>query len=195
MARTREFDPDQALDKAMALFWRKGYSSTSMDDLVKATGVSRYGLYEVFKNKRELYRRSLQRYWELLREHSLGDLCEADASLPQIRAAFERFLSRASTDMGQNGCMICNTATEVSPHDKTVAKDVRLLFDRMTGVFEQALLNAKRLGQLDDGVDAKGWARQLTSLGVSLSVLVRSSYPADELARQVEFSLNLLTKH
>ena len=155
----------------MALFWRKGYSATSMDDLVKETGVSRYGLYGTFKSKRELYRRSLQRYWEQLREYSLGDLCETEASLQQIRNAFDRFISRASTEMGKNGCMICNTATEISPHDEIVAKDVRLLFDRMTGVFEQALLNAKRLGQLDDGVDARGWARHLTSLGVSLSVL------------------------
>ena len=49
MAREREFDPTQALDQAVAMFWERGYSETSMEDLVDATGVSRYGIYGTFR--------------------------------------------------------------------------------------------------------------------------------------------------
>ncbi len=55
MARTQEFDPNEALDRAVALFWKKGFFDSSMDDLVKATGVSRYGIYGTFGNKREFF--------------------------------------------------------------------------------------------------------------------------------------------
>jgi len=194
MARTREFDPDQALDQAMALFWRKGYGATSMDDLVKVTGVSRYGLYGTFKNKRELYRRSLQRYWEQLRAQVLGDLLKPDASLPQIQHAFARLTALATSELGQRGCMLCNTATEVSPHDGEIAKEVIQLYDRLTKVFERGLVNAKRKKQLSQSVDTTAWARQLTGLTLSLAVMARSRYPVKELGRLVEFSLRLLTK-
>ena len=52
MVRPREFDPDEALDKAMHLFWERGFQHTSMEDLVRRTGVSRYGLYGTFGNNR-----------------------------------------------------------------------------------------------------------------------------------------------
>ena len=62
MAREREFDPTTALDQAMLLFWERGFASTSMEDIVDSTGVSRYGIYGTFGNKRELYIASLQRF-------------------------------------------------------------------------------------------------------------------------------------
>ncbi len=194
MARTREFDPDQALDQAMALFWRKGYAATSMDDLVEETDVSRYGLYGVFGNKRELYRKALRRYSEQLGAQFLGDLLKPDASLPQIQHAFARLTALASSELGRRGCMLCNTATEVGAHDEEIAKEVRQLYDRVTRVFERALVNAKRKNQLTQSVDTAGWARQLTGLSQSLAVMARSRYPVKELGRHVKFSLRLLTK-
>ena len=59
MVRTRSFDPSNALAKAVDLFSSKGYAETSMEDIVRATGVSRYGLYGTFGNKRELFEQAL----------------------------------------------------------------------------------------------------------------------------------------
>jgi AcrR family transcriptional regulator len=64
MVRTRTFDPSTALTQAVGLFSSKGYADTSMDDIVRATGVSRYGLYGTFGNKRELFEQALDRYAE-----------------------------------------------------------------------------------------------------------------------------------
>ena len=178
----------------MALFWRKGYAATSMDDLVEETDVSRYGLYGVFGNKRELYRKALRRYSEQLGAQFLGDLLKPNASLPQIQHAFARLTALASSELGRRGCMLCNTATEVGAHDEEIAKEVRQLYDRVTRVFERALVNAKRKNQLTQSVDTAGWARQLTGLTMSLAVMARSGYAVKELGRQVESSLRLLTK-
>lgn len=65
MGRTRNFDADEALDRAMIVFWRQGYDGTSMTDLTEAMGISRPSLYAAFGNKEELFRRSLQRYGEV----------------------------------------------------------------------------------------------------------------------------------
>ena len=62
MVRTRTFDPSSALSSAVELFSSKGYSDTSMEDIVQATGVSRYGLYGTFGNKRELFEQALDSY-------------------------------------------------------------------------------------------------------------------------------------
>ncbi len=66
MSRARSFDTDVALDKAMRLFWRKGYLDTSIDDLVSETGVGRSGLYGTFGGKRDLFFAALTRYRNLI---------------------------------------------------------------------------------------------------------------------------------
>ena len=61
MARPREFDADTALERAMAMFWSKGYEATSLDDLCEVTGLSRSSLYATFGSKRDLLLRSVDR--------------------------------------------------------------------------------------------------------------------------------------
>src|ERR1700732_2907294 len=61
--RPRAFDTDEALDRAMHLFWRKGYLGTSLSDLTGAIGINRPSLYAAFGNKESLYRKALQRYF------------------------------------------------------------------------------------------------------------------------------------
>ena len=62
MARPREFDVDDALDRAMNVFWAKGYEATSMSDLMAAMDLSKSSLYDTFGSKHELFLSALQRY-------------------------------------------------------------------------------------------------------------------------------------
>lgn len=64
MGRRREFDVNQALDAALAVFWRKGYEGASYTDLTQATGVERPALYSAFGNKETLFLRALERYYD-----------------------------------------------------------------------------------------------------------------------------------
>ncbi len=72
MARTREFNPDAALESAVNLFWLKGYNACSMADVVEDSGVARYGLYQEFGDKDVLYRAALKRYRNSADEQSRG---------------------------------------------------------------------------------------------------------------------------
>ena len=66
MARTKEFDRDAALDRAMHVFWKKGYEATSLPDLLQAMGIARQSLYDTFGEKHALFMAALERYTQLI---------------------------------------------------------------------------------------------------------------------------------
>lgn len=84
MSRVREFNPDEALTKAMGVFWQKGYANTSIDDLVNATGVNRYGLYGEFESKRGLFLACLDLYQDRVVEMAFGIVEQPSASLNEV---------------------------------------------------------------------------------------------------------------
>src|SRR3954451_10999173 len=89
--RPRAFDPDAALDAALAVFWRKGFEGTSLPDLTEAMGINRPSLYAAFGNKEELFRKALDRYLEGPARSGREALDE-----PSSRSAVERLLRGAA---------------------------------------------------------------------------------------------------
>src|ERR1700674_4986058 len=85
--RPRAFDVDQALDRALHLFWRKGYEGTSLSDLTRAMGINRPSLYAAFGDKETLFRKALDRYVEGPDAY-LGEALKQ----PTARAVTERLL-------------------------------------------------------------------------------------------------------
>ena len=105
MARPRTFEPEAALNAAMMVFWEKGFSETSYDDLVSATNVSRKGLYTVFGDKEALFLAALKNYcrkmipemFGVLQHHDKGCFMANTAAdeiitKPEVKAAYDRFL-------------------------------------------------------------------------------------------------------
>src|SRR5262249_9176227 len=87
MARPRQFDPDEVIDRSMREFWERGYRETSVDDLVEATGVQPGSLYNAFPGgKRGLFLRALDRYSKLVVPQNLGALAAAGAGVAGVRA-------------------------------------------------------------------------------------------------------------
>ena len=118
MARTKEFDPDAALQRALELFWERGYEATSMADLVEHLGVARASIYATFGGKHELYLKALERYVRVGDPASSTALSQPGPALPAVRALVERVRRRsrrATSD--RRGCMVVNTAVELAPHD------------------------------------------------------------------------------
>lgn len=190
MPRTREFDPEQAVEKAVRLFWNRGYSQTSMDDLVKATGVSRYGFYGTFGSKERLFEEVLRRYAQEMASTVQAELRRPDAGMKEIRGYFEKLLSTAETPASKYGCMLCNTAVELAPRDARIAKILRSFYSNVSKTFERALANAARTGEISiprREIPAK--ARYMTGALQGLAVLCRAGMPKKDLREYVEVLL------
>ncbi len=173
----------------MAVFWTKGYSDTSMDDLVNATGVSRYGIYGTFGNKRELFAKALANYADGQSRLLLGALADEDASLPQIVAFFDMRVAQAASPAGRRGCLICNTATELAPHDPDMEAAVKAVFAQTARNITRALENARRLGEISDDTDCPAMARFLVGTLLSLAVFARAGMPEADLRSYVDTAL------
>jgi len=172
MPRQSEFDSAIALDAAMKQFWQHGYCDTSVDDLVKATGVSRYGLYGTFGGKHELFLKALDNYRDRLVSCQLERLESSDAGWAEIETYFDGLLELAKTPQGQAGCFMCNIATELAPHDAEAETKVNAHLERFRRVFRNALENAKRVDNL--GVNVNTFADVLIGVTQGIFVLSRS---------------------
>ena len=112
MAGKIQFDRNKAIEDSVKVFWRKGFTRTSMDDIKKATGIKESSLYNTFGNKESLFMEALQSY----REQIMGEITSAP-NLKFPRKALETLIRRigvrASGEAGAAGCMIMNTAMEI----------------------------------------------------------------------------------
>ncbi len=162
MARPREFDPDTALDRAMNVFWAKGYEATSLDDLCEATGLSRSSLYAAFGDKRDLLLQSI----DLYSDRGVARFLAALQTRP-IRAGLRRilddFIDQIVAGPGRKGCFIGNCAAELERGDREALGRVRRSLARNETVFREALAAAKRRGELAPSADPAALARFLVS--------------------------------
>jgi len=192
MARIREFDPNDALDKAMKVFWRQGYANTSIEDLVSATGVNRYGLYDEFESKRGLFLAALDHYQSAVAGMLFGIVEQPGASLTEIRTFFAKLVELSSTEMGKLGCLMANCASEVAPHDQSAANKVEKFWLRLQLGFRNALSNAKDEGKLPSQFDVEQVADFLTGVMQGLSVMARSHANSRMMSNLVEVALSRL---
>ncbi len=163
MARPREFNVDTALDRALDVFWSKGYEATSLDDLCEVTGLSRSSLYAAFGSKRNLLLQTVGRY--------------ADRRTPNIEAVLARpipvrdafaslagqFIDQIVAGPGRRGCYLGNCAAELRRDDRAAMKQVRQGLAGTETTFREALTRAKMRGELSAATDADALARFLTA--------------------------------
>src|ERR1700721_4735641 len=112
MARPRTFDPDEALLAARQVFWRKGYQSTSLDEITEATGLTKPSLYAAFGDKASLFLKVLDHYHDQLLARSARVLSEGPNARAAVEAWLTSFLPACSGGRGRNGCLSVKTSTD-----------------------------------------------------------------------------------
>ena len=187
MARPREFDAEEALDKAMALFWTKGYHDSSIRDLVEATGVNYYGLYSVFESKHGLFLAALDRYRDSITREIIRELKGSGSVEQRLERAFNRLIALMKSGKGR-GCMICNTMVELAPHDSEAAAKVRAHRKLLGEAFAAVLSEDGR-----DESEVKELAEFLTTTAYSLGLLLRSGCSDATLQRHIRTALSVVT--
>lgn len=184
MPRRKRFDTDDVLMKAMDLFWRQGYQATSMEDLAKVMGLSRASIYNEFPSKHALFVRALRRYDKVWREDWVAELTRTSSPRRAILDVFEAAIDACLADGSRDGCLLINTALELSPHDPEVADIVAHAFTGMEAFFRTAIERGKALGEIRETVAEERTASALLGLFIGLRVLVRSR-PEEPLLRSI----------
>ncbi|MGW0733794.1 TetR/AcrR family transcriptional regulator [Streptomyces sp. NPDC002851] len=193
MARTKEFDPDAALQSALELFWQRGYEATSMADLVEHLGIGRASLYATFGNKHELYLKALERYAQTRSPATVRELSQAGPVLPALRAMIRRYASEATDDaVRTKGCLITNCAAEVAAHDTDSARRVELSWEHLETAMHSALVRAQAEGELAEGRDPLALARMLLVLLQGMRVVGKVSGDPARVRDAGEQALRLL---
>jgi len=193
MARTREFDPSEALAKAMQVFWAKGFFATSIEDLVNATGVSRYGLYAEFGDKNGLFLAALEHYEASVVRPLLDITEQPGASLPAIRALFAMLAEAARQPGGKLGCLVFNSINEMGQHDEATAGKILGVRERLAQGILTLLANAAGKGELPEGFDVRREADFLLGVLHALPTMARAGADAETIENIVSVALSTLS--
>src|SRR5664279_6352992 len=122
MARTKDFDENEVLTRAMHLFWSRGYNATSMEDLVGNLGISRSSLYDTYTDKHTLFIKALEHYQQIGLVKIREIMNSPGTAKETIKKLIEHATNGISDGRKQNGCFMVNAEVEVAPHDKNVNK-------------------------------------------------------------------------
>ncbi len=176
MARPREFNTTEALERAMQRFWAKGYRGTSLDDLTRAMGLSKSSLYETFGSKHELFLSAIDHYSETVAARRPAALM-AGAAAPKagIAAIFDYFIDDLLGQGETCGCFAHNCAVEVALHDTAAATRAAACLAHLEEAFHEALRSAQAAGEIPAQRDARALARYLTSSLHGLMVVAKAN--------------------
>ena len=180
----KQFDRDEVLDKAMQLFWGRGYEATSMQDLVDRTGINRGSLYATFGDKHALFLAALRMYDDKMRRQLLADLEARHGPLEAIRHLFLAFIEQAQERGGNRGCFLTNSALELSAHDPQVRRIVARAQEQIEAFFARMIEKGRALKRIPPRVIPAETAGGLLASLIGLVVLLRSR-PEPALLRTV----------
>ena len=192
MPRQREFDPHEALQTAIELFWEKGYFDTSVDEVVKRTGVAKYGIYGTFGTKRELFKKALTQYANDRHKDIQRSIRKPDASLPEVLAFFKDSPSMMTTKNYPHGCLIANTGIELGMKDPEISNFVKVFFRDTANVMQHCLERAVEKGQLPKSTDVTSLSTYLVTEFRTSLMLAASGHSRREIERHLEIALQVL---
>ncbi|MBW9107183.1 TetR/AcrR family transcriptional regulator [Paraburkholderia phenoliruptrix] len=191
MARPRGFDEEEVLEAASATFWLKGYEATSTRDLVKCTGLTQPSLYNAFGDKRGLYLRALEHYLDRSLRERIRRLESTMPPAQAITGFFEETIERSVSDPHKRGCMLVNSALEMTPDDEAFRKLVATEVAEIREFFYRCLTAAQKNGTLPQTIRADDAAAHLLATVLGMRVLARVDPQRDVLSSAVASALVL----
>jgi len=192
IGRPLEFDPEQALDAAMQVFWASGYEATSLQNLLDAMDLSKSSFYQAFGGKRQLFERCLKRYRDTMAAAMLDSLNQAPSGRQFIEDRLSSVASEACSDEKPRGCLVMNTANEFAQGDPAVAEWVAQGVDRFTAIFEAAVRRAQSEGDIAADNDPEVLARFLVSSMSGLKTMVKAGLGGSEVKDIIQIVLRAI---
>lgn len=171
MPPAKTFDEEMALDRAMDLFWRRGYAATSAQDLVDELKISRSSLYGSFGSKPELYLLAIERYCALEAGPRHELLSGPGSAVDAIAELLAGLVTALDEHPDHRGCLVVNAAMERIPADPATGARVALQLGRLENALHDTVRRGMDDGEIDAGRDARGIARFLTTIVQGMRVV------------------------
>ena len=175
MPRTKAFDKQQVLGKAVDLFWRQGYHATSMQNLVDTLGINRASLYDTFGGKRDLFEQAFESY----RKHNKESLARFFDKQISIKNGLEMlFLKSVSStfDNGEvKGCLVVNCTAEFLPDDSNMLQVLSANRKELEALFCELLKRGVEQGEFETQSDIPVLASYLFTFFSGLNVIAKLS--------------------
>jgi TetR/AcrR family transcriptional repressor of nem operon len=173
--RPRSFDVEAAVERAMNVFWSRGYHATALPDLLRATKLSRGSLYAAFGDKHSLFLRALDRYIADALTRMDAEFDPRREPVAGLRAYLAGYVERNSGANGRRGCLLVATTMELAGRDADVDRRIAGFFRDMEARVADALSRAKMAGKLADGVEPSSAARILVCVVEGLRVVGKTA--------------------
>lgn len=192
MPRVKAFDENEVLTKAMNLFWKQGYSATSVQDLVSHLGINRASLYDTFGDKEQLFKKSFALY----RKSNMEGLIQFFDRQPNVKNGFSKLfdfaIQESILDTEAKGCFVVNTTTELIPNDKSLVKVIEENKRDFENIFYEYLKKGKDKGQLKTKQDLRSLASLLFMLYNGIKVVSKIKPQKQELKNSIDLALTLI---
>ncbi|MED2795384.1 TetR/AcrR family transcriptional regulator [Bacillus wiedmannii] len=192
MARQREFDEEKVLDAAMQLFWKKGYTATSLSDLTAKMGIQRPSIYSAFGDKEELFEAALRKYTKLHASDVRTKLQNNPSVKEAIYTFFEDLVEEEYKESQSKGCFCINTLVELASHDEKFEILTREHQMYLSVIFQEVIARGIRSGELENSLNAKVLAQTLVISLIGLTVLMKSRPERSFVDNSVAMILSLV---
>jgi AcrR family transcriptional regulator len=188
IGRPREFDLDQALDRALDVFWRNGYEGSSIAELTQAMGINPPSLYAAFGNKEKLFRKALDRYVA----QRTGFWDEARKA-PTARGMVERLLNGTvdflTAECNPPGCLLVRGAMSCSEAADAISRELTARRAEGEGMLRDRLDQGKAAGELPPDFDPADYARYVMTMLEGMSVRAAGGAGRAELQKVADMTL------
>lgn len=188
MARPREFDEDEVLDRVLKTFWEQGYESTSLANLLEATGLTKSSLYGAFGSKEMLFRQVLDRY----RQHYLAFMQEALTESTPRRIVEQLLLGMVKLHTGVStprGCLETNAALACSSENQAIRHELASSRDAIRKRLRDRFEQTKTVGGLPKGMTIDAAAQYVATIIQGMAVRAKSGATREDLRLVVDAAL------
>jgi TetR/AcrR family transcriptional regulator, transcriptional repressor for nem operon len=192
MARPKEFDREEVLQKALYTFWEKGYEATTLHDLLESMGINRSSFYNTFEDKQTLFRQVMSLYYQQTAIKRLTILQKAKSAKQGLRDYFSHNIDVAVAEYNPGGCLLTNTATNLKTIDQEITQSIAKGVDRLEQAIYSLLEKGQRSGEIAANKDIKAIARLTLAVSYGLNIAARVNPNRDVLEDMAQAAVSIL---
>lgn len=192
MARTKVFDEEVVLDKAVNLFWTNGYNATSAQDLVDGLGISRSSLYDTYGDKYQLFKNSLLQYRKKFAGGMIQMIDNSDDYEKTLKDIFHYVVTESLKEKCSKGCFMVNSSIELAPHNSEIAEIVNDNMKNIEDALFRLIKKGQDIGQFSKGHSARSLARFIFNTISGIRVASKSGADKKVFDDIVQVTLSVL---